>query len=118
MKMVAAHACISLVALALTLGGCGPPGMLAYDRSTQYRVENASFGFTLTVTYSRSHFIPAPEAVEEACRNAFVTVAQDVAAKRGRRVQPIDEQQIATQLESNEHNKLSYCTATGPVAVQ
>lgn len=118
MKIVAAPACISLVALALALGGCGPPGLLAYDPNTKYRVENASFGFTLTVTYSRSHFIPAPEAVEEACRNAFVTVAQDVAAKRGRRVQPIDEQQIATQLKSNETDKLSYCTATGPVAWQ
>jgi hypothetical protein len=115
MKIVAAPSCIGLVALALTLGGCGPTGLLPYDRNTKYRVENASSGFTLTVNYSRSRFIPAPEAVEEACKNMFVTVAQDVAAKRGRRVQRIDEQQIATQLGSND-SKVSYCIATGPVA--
>ena len=80
--------------------------------------DSASSGFTLTVDYSRSYFIPEPEAVEEACKNAFVTVAQDVAARRGRRIQRIDEQQIATKLGSNEHSNVSYCTATGPIAWQ
>lgn len=118
MKIVAAPSCISLVALVMTLGGCGLGSLQPYDRNTNYRVENTSSGFTLTVNYSRRHFIPAPEAVEEACKNMFVTVAQVVAAKRGRRVQRIEEQQIATQLDSNEHNKISHCTATGPVAWQ
>ncbi|WP_428674531.1 hypothetical protein [Reyranella sp.] len=109
---------IGLVALALTLGSCAPASLVPYDRNTKYQVDTASSGFTLTVDYSRSHFIPEPDAVEEACKNAFVTVAQDVAAKRGRRVQQIDEQQIATKLGSNEHNNLLYCTATGLVAWQ
>lgn len=116
MKTVATSSWIVLVALAL--GSCGPAGLVSYDRNTKYRVENVSSGFTLTVNYSRSHFVPAPEAVEEACKNVFVTLAQDVAAKRGRRVQRIDEQQIVTQLSTNEHSKVSYCTATGPVTWQ
>jgi hypothetical protein len=107
---------IGLVALALTLIGCAHT--VSYDRNTKYRVENTSSGFTLTVNYSRSHFVPEPEAVEEACKNTFVTIAQNVAAKRGRRVQRIDEQQIATELGNNENNTVSYCTATGPVAWQ
>ena len=118
MKAVSALSCIGLVALALAVGGCTPAGPVPYDRNTKYRVDNASSGFTLTVDYSRSHFIPEPGAVEEACKNAFVTVAQDVAAKRGRRIQRIDEQQIATKLGTNEHSNVSYCTATGPVAWQ
>jgi hypothetical protein len=109
---------IGLVALALVLGGCGPARLLPYDRNTKYRAENTSTGFTLTVNYSRSHFVPAPEAVEEACKNVFVTVAQDVAAKQGRRIQRIDEQQIATQLGGSRHSRVLYCTATGPVAWQ
>jgi hypothetical protein len=118
MKVVPMPPWIGLVALALTLGSCAPAGFVPYDRNTKYRVDNAPFGFTLTVDYSRSHFVPEPEAVAEACKNAFVTVAQDVAAKRGRRVQRIDEQQIATKLGRNEHSNVSYCTATGPVAWQ
>jgi hypothetical protein len=118
MKTIAAPSWIGLVALALTMGGCGPASPVPYDRNTKYRVDNTSSGFTLTVDYSRSHFIPEPEAVEEACKNTFVTVAQHVAAKRGRRIQRIDEQQIATKLGSNERNTVSYCTATGPVAWQ
>jgi hypothetical protein len=118
MKMAAALPWIGPVALALTMGGCGHGSPVSYDRNTKYRVDRVSSGFTLTVDYSRSHFIPEPEAVEEACKNAFVTVAQDVAAKRGRRIQRIDEQQIATKLSTNEHSNVSYCTATGPVAWQ
>jgi len=118
MKTIAAPSWIGLAALALTMGGCGPPSPVSYDRNTKYRVDGTSSGFALTVDYSRSHFIPEPEAVEEACKNTFVTVAQHVAAKRGRRIQRIDEQQIATKLGSNEHNTVSYCTATGPVAWQ
>ena len=104
MKAVPMPPWIGLVALALTLGSCAPVSPMPYDRNTKYRVDNASSGFTLTVDYSRSHFIPEPEAVEEACKNAFVTVAQDVAAKRGRRIRSIDEQQIATKLGSNEQS--------------
>jgi len=118
MKRVSAPSWIGLVALVLTAGGCAPASLVPYDRNTKYRVDNASFGFTLTVDYSRSHFIPEPEAVEEACKNTFVTVAQVVAAKRGRRIQRIDEQQIATKLGQNEENSVLYCTATGPVAWQ
>jgi hypothetical protein len=118
MKRVPLPFWIGLVALALTMGGCAPAAPISYDRNTKYRVENASFGFTLTVDYSRSYFIPEPEAVEEACKNAFVTIAQNVAAKRGRRIQRIDEQQITTTLSSNERRTVSYCTATGPAAWQ
>jgi len=118
MKIVAAPCWIGLAVLALTMGGCGPASTIPYDRNTKYRVDNTSSGFTLTVDYSRSHFVPEPEAVEEACKNTFVTVAQHVAAKRGRRIQRIDEQQITTTLSGKEHDNVSHCTATGPVAWQ
>lgn len=118
MKAVPTPSWIGLAALALTVGGCTSASLVSYDRNTKYRVNNTSFGFALTVDYSRSHFVPEPEAVEEACKNAFVTVAQDVAAKRGRRVQRIEEQQIDTKLGQNADNSVLYCTATGPVAWQ
>ena len=118
MNVVSAPAWIGLVALALTVGGCASAGFVPYDRNTKYRVDNTSFGFALTVDYSRIHFVPEPEAVEEACKNAFVTVAQECRRKRGRHVQRIDEQQIDTKLGQNEDNSVLYCTATGPVAWQ
>lgn len=116
MTMIARPFRIGLVAVALAVGGCGSTGL--YDRNTKYRVDNASSGFTLTVAYSRTHFVPEPEAVEEACKNAFVTVAQYVAAKKGRRTQRIDEQDIATKLDRDEKTDVLTCTATGPVAWQ
>jgi len=118
MKTVPTPLWIGLVALAVTIGACAPASPVSYDRNTKYRVSNTSSGFALTVDYSRSHFVPEPEAVEEACKNAFVTVAQAVAAKRGRRVQRIDEQQIDTKLGQNEDGSVLYCTASGPVAWQ
>jgi hypothetical protein len=118
MKAVPTPPWIGLLALALAVGGCTHAASIPYDRHTKYRVDNASSGFTLTVDYSRSHFVPEPDAVEEACKNTFVTVAQHVAAKRGRRVQRIEEQQIDTKLGQNEDNSVLYCTATGPVAWQ
>lgn len=118
MKAVPTPSWIGLVALALTVGGCTSAALVPYDRNTKYRVDNASSGFTLTVDYSRSHFTPELDAVEEACKNAFVTVAQHAAARRGRRIQPIDEQQIATKLGRDEQSNVSSCIATGPVVWQ
>lgn len=118
MRTVSALPLIGAVALALTLGACGPGELVPYDANTKYRVDNAASGFTLTIDYSRRHFIPEPEAVTEACRNALVTVAQDVAAKRGRAIRPIGEQQIATRLGRNEHSNVSFCTATAAVVWQ
>ena len=117
MKTVSAASWIGLAAVALTVAGCASRPV-SYDRNTKYRFENAPFGFRLTVNYSRSHFVPEPEAVEEACKNAFVTVAQHVAAGHGRRIQPIDEQQIATKVGGEEQSNVLSCTATGPVVWQ
>jgi hypothetical protein len=109
---------IGLVALSLALAGCGSADLVPYDQNTKYRPDNTPSGFTLTVDYTRRHFAPEMEAVREACRNALVTIAQDVAAKRGRRIRPIEEQQIATTVGRNEHSNITFCTATAPVAWQ
>lgn len=116
MSTVAAPFIVGFVVLALVMGGCAPASPVPYDRNTKYRVESASAGFTLTVDYARSHFIPEPEAVEEACKNAFVTVAHHVAAKRGRHIQRIGEQQITTTIA--EQTDVTSCTATAQVAWQ
>jgi len=104
------------ILVALTVGACGPKGLEPYDPSTNYRVDNTSSGFTLTIDYSRRNFLPEPEAVREACRNAFVSIAQATATKRGRRIQQINEQQVEMRLQRNEHSNMTYCTAIGPVA--
>lgn len=108
----------ALVGTALVVTGCASTDFVPYDPNTRYRVDDSSSGFALTVDYSRRVFIFEPEAVREACRNAFATIAQDVAAKRGRRIRPIEEQQIAVRIGRNEHSNVSFCTATGPVAWQ
>ena len=104
------------ILLALMAGACGPKGLEPYDPSTNYRVDNTSSGFTLTIDYFRRNFLPEPEAVREACRNAFVSIAQATATKRGRRIQQINEQQVEMRLQRNEHSNMTYCTAIGPVA--
>jgi hypothetical protein len=102
--------------LVLMAAGCGPKGLEPYDPNTNYRADTTSAGFTLTIDYFRRSFLPEPEAVREACRNAFVSIAQATASKRSRRIQPINEQQIEMRLQRNEVSNMTYCTATGPVA--
>lgn len=102
--------------LALAIGGCGPKGLEPYDSSTKYRVDDTASGFTLTIDYSRRNFMPEPEAVREACGNAFASIAQATATKRGRKIQPINQQLVEVRLQRNEISSMTYCTAIGPVA--
>lgn len=107
---------LGIVALLVAVAACAPKGLEPYDPNTNYRVDDTSSGFTLTIDYSRRNFLPEPEAVREACRNAFVSIAQATAAKRGRRIQPINAQQLDMRLQRNEVSSMTYCTAIGPVA--
>jgi hypothetical protein len=109
---------IGLAALVLALAGCGPRGLEPFDPSTNYRADNTSSGFTLTIDYSRRSFLFEPAAMREACGNVFASVAQATATRRGRRIQPINEQQVDMRLQRNEVSNMTYCTAIGPVAWQ
>jgi hypothetical protein len=107
---------LGIAVLLVLLAGCAPKGLAPYDPSTNYRADNTSSGFTLTIDYSRRSFLFEAEAMREACRNVFATVAQATASQRGRRIQPINEQQVEMRLQRNEVSNMTYCTATGPVA--
>jgi hypothetical protein len=118
MRTAVLVALAGLAAFGSLLGGCSSGNLAPFDENTKYRIDNTTTGFTLTVEYQRRHFIPEPEAVTEACKNAFATVAQDIAAKRNRRIEPIDPQQISAKLGRNERSSMTWCTATAPVAWQ
>jgi hypothetical protein len=107
---------LGIASLLLAVAACAPKGLEPFDANTNYRADTTSSGFTLTIDYSRRSFLPEPEAVREACRNAFVSIAQATAGKRGRRIQPINEQQVDMRLQRNEVSNMTYCTAIGPVA--
>jgi hypothetical protein len=116
MKAALGGPTLGIAALLLAVAACAPKGLEPYDANTNYRADATSSGFTLTIDYSRRSFMPESEAVREACRNAFATIAQATAGKRGRRIQPIDEQRVDMRLQRNEISNMTYCTATGPVA--
>jgi hypothetical protein len=112
---------LSGIALLLVLGACATPvshtnrPMQTYDRDTEYQVEERPGGFALTIYYSRYQFIPESDAVALACRSSLTAIAHEVAERRGRRIQQINEQRIRISMGRNGLTGITSCSATAPV---
>lgn len=93
---------ISLVALS----GCATPQKysskpaIRHDRDTTYTVDDAQDGFTISVNYSRYQFIPESAAVSEVGKSALLSIAHEVADRRGKKVE-INEQRIRMSMGRN-----------------
>lgn len=107
--------------LALLLVGCASPivytdqPMSSYDKDTDFAVVDRPGGFTLTINYGRYQFIPESSAVATACRSALTSVAHDLAEKKGRRIEPINEQRIKISMGRNGFTGMTTCSASAPV---
>lgn len=111
-----------LAAACLTLAACASPvtytdkPMAAFDKDTDYAIEDAPGGFNLTIRYGRYQYLPEPGSIAVGCRVAFNNVAQGIAARKGREIQPVDEQKIQVSLGRNGISGVTSCSANAMVA--
>ena len=89
--------------------------MAAYDKDTEYAVEDTGDGFIVTVNYSRYQFIPESSAVATACKSALTTIAWDVADRRRKKIEPVNEQRIRFSMGRNGVTGITSCQASAPV---
>jgi hypothetical protein len=87
--------------------GCATPvsytntPLATYDKDTEYAIDDRQDGFSVTVYYSRNQFIPESDAVAVACKSALTSIAYDYGEKRGRKIEPVNEQRIRISMGRN-----------------
>jgi hypothetical protein len=91
-----------------------PEGFQRYDKFTEYKVDSADGGFTITVIYSQYQYSPDLAAIATACKSALTALAYDIAEKQGKKLEPINEQRIRLATERNLTNGVTSCVATTP----
>jgi hypothetical protein len=82
-----------------------------YDKDTEYGVEDRSDGFGITTYYSRYQFIPESDAVATACKSALTSIAWEIAEKKGKLIEPINEQRIRISMGRNGLSGITSCQA-------
>ena len=75
--------------------------MVEYDSHTSYAVDDTDAGFVLYVRYSRYQFIPESSAVDQAATSQMLSIAHEIADKRTRPIEPINEQRIKKSMGRN-----------------
>ncbi|MFJ1253433.1 hypothetical protein [Cupriavidus sp. CuC1] len=113
--LVAGLALSSLAACTTPMAYTDKP-MTPFDRDTEYAVEDTPGGFALTVNYGRYQFIPESAAVATACKAALTSVAHDVAQRKGRQIEQVNEQRIKLSIGRNGFSGVTSCSATAPIA--
>ena len=107
--------------ISISLAGCATPAPLSdaaltsYDKHTEYSLEENPTGFLLTVNYARYQFIPESPAVAMACKSALTSIAYEIAARKGKALQSINEQQIKLSMGRNGVTGITSCSAQVPV---
>ncbi len=88
--------------------------MQRYDKDTEYSVEDTPAGFTVSIYYSRYQMIPESDAVAVACKSALTAIAWDQAERRGRKIEPVNEQRIRLSMGRNGLSGITSCSASAP----
>jgi hypothetical protein len=104
----------SLAACATPVSHTNIP-LSTYDKDTEYGIEEREDGFSITVYYSRYQFIPESDAVATACKSQLTAIAWEEADKRGRKIEPINEQRIRISMGRNGFSGITSCQATAIV---
>ncbi len=102
----------------IVVAGCATPVNYAnqplstYDKDTEYAVENQPDGFSITVYYSRYQMIPESQAVLAACKSNLMALAWEIADRKSKKIQPINEQRIKISMGRNGLSGITSCQAT------
>jgi hypothetical protein len=96
-----------LIICTFYLNGCATPvsyttaPMTKLDQHTEYVVDEFDGGFSLTIYYSRYQFIPESDAVDAAAETQLTSLAYEIADRRNKKIQPINEQRIRKSMGRN-----------------
>jgi hypothetical protein len=110
------HMVLGAVALA-ALSACTHPADVsrplteAGDKNAKFILKDTAAGFTVEVRYSRYQFVPEADALLVACRSLVTARAYDEAKRRGREIEPINEQTIRVSTGRNIINARTSCRA-------
>ena len=106
-----------VILLSLILSACATPvnhtniSLSTYDKDTEYGLEDRPDGFGITVYYSRYQFIPESDAVATACKSALTSIAWEIAEKKGKQIEPMNEQRIRISMGRNGFSGVTSCQA-------
>jgi hypothetical protein len=105
------------VCTALALAACTHPADVSRpqtelaDKNAKIEVKDTATGFSVDVRYSRYQFIPEMDALLVACRSLLTARAYEEAKRRGREIQPINEQTIRVSTGRNIVTGRTACRA-------
>jgi hypothetical protein len=108
---------ITILLLSALLAACATPvshtsiPLSTYDKNTEYGLEDRADGFGITVYYSRYQFIPESDAVATACKSALTSIAWEFADKKGKQIEPVNEQRIKISMGRNGLYGITSCQA-------
>jgi hypothetical protein len=88
-------------------GGCAPERVLA-----NYNAD----GFELNLSHTRYQWVTEMEEVIAICRESIHKVAEQLAAAKGREIQPIDDSKISMSIKRDHSHGHSMCKASYDVA--
>ena len=114
----------ALVAATLTVAlvGCATPTVMLQgpaqsgDKDTEYTVTETAEGFILAVAYARYQFIPESAALATACKQVLTATAYEVADKRRKKIEPVNEQRIRLSMGRNGFSGMTSCAASVPIS--
>jgi hypothetical protein len=110
-------ASLAALSVAIFLTACTHPADVSRpltdvtDKNAAFLVNDTPTGFTVEVRYSRYQFVPEASALLVACRSLVTSRAYDEAKKRGREIEPINEQTIRVSTGRNIINARTACRA-------
>lgn len=105
------------LALCLALAACTHPADVSRpltevaDKNAHFTVKDAAGGLSVELRYSRYQFVPEAGALLTACRSLVTTRARDEAKRRGREIEPIDEQTVRVSTGRNIVTARTACRA-------
>jgi hypothetical protein len=117
MKVLAVVAC--LASAACTTPAPPPhagPQMSTYDMNTEYTSSYTADGFTLMVNYRYERFTVRSSVAAAQCKAVLASVANSLAERRQRPIEPVNEQSISLATSRNWYGKVAACSATAPIA--
>jgi len=118
LKLPAVIACLASAACTTTAPPHSGRQMSTYDMSTEYTVEYVPEGFTLMVDYRYPRFTMLPSTAAAECRTAFSNVADNLADRWHKHIEPLSDQHIKLNTTRNWFGKVIACSATAPIVWQ